>query len=93
MWVCVPLYCVATADSSSAKQSVFPVVIFYTISRIKCNTTQEWNHLKHLSLSLPVQDKVMITERTKLCNFFTYNFRLQNKYSALHSASCWLAHW
>jgi len=72
------------------KQSVFPVVIFYTVSRIKCNTIQQWNHLKHLSLLLPVQDQVMITDRTKSCNLFTYNFRLQNKYREKHSASCWL---
>jgi hypothetical protein len=63
MWVCVPLYWEATADSSPTKQSVCPVVIFYTVSRTECNTTQEWNHLEHLSLSLPLQDKVMITEQ------------------------------
>jgi len=94
MWLCVyPCIGWQQLTALHQKQSVFPVVIFYTVSRIKCDTTQEYNDLKYLSLSLPVQDKVMITDRTKSCNFFTCNFRLPNKYRELHSASCWLAHW
>lgn len=40
-----------------------------------------------------MQNKVMITDSTKSCNFFTCNFEFWHKSKQVHNALCWLAHW